>query len=110
MQIDINKKNYMHAEVTPEIQNMYQLHTIEEALEDLRQGKLLIVVDDEDRENEGDIVLAADHVTSATVNFMAKEARQPRKLFSRSQAALEQGREGMLKHDALARKKPTHRI
>ena len=41
---------------------------------------------------------------------MAKEVRQPGKLLSRSQAATEQGGEGMLKHDALARKKPTHRI
>ncbi len=75
MQIDINKKNYMHAEVTPEIQNMYQLHTIEEALEDLRQGKLLIVVDDEDRENEGDFICAAEIVTPEMINFMATHGR-----------------------------------
>ncbi len=43
-------------------------------------------------------------------HFMAKEARKHIKLFSISQAAIEQGREGMLRHDALAGKKPTHRI
>jgi 3,4-dihydroxy 2-butanone 4-phosphate synthase/GTP cyclohydrolase II len=47
----------------------------EELIEDIRNGKMVILVDDEDRENEGDIVLAADHVTPALINFMAKEAR-----------------------------------
>ncbi len=48
---------------------------IEELIEDVRQGKMVILVDDEDRENEGDIVLAADHVTPHAINFMACEAR-----------------------------------
>lgn len=48
---------------------------IEELIEDIRQGKMVLLVDDEDRENEGDLVLAADHVTPALVNFMALEAR-----------------------------------
>lgn len=48
---------------------------IEELIEDIRQGKMVILVDDEDRENEGDIVLAADHVTPQAINFMASEAR-----------------------------------
>lgn len=47
----------------------------EELIEDIRQGKMVILVDDEDRENEGDLVLAADHVTPQMINFMAKEAR-----------------------------------
>lgn len=47
----------------------------EELIEDIRQGKMVILVDDEDRENEGDLVLAADHVTAQMINFMAKEAR-----------------------------------
>jgi 3,4-dihydroxy 2-butanone 4-phosphate synthase / GTP cyclohydrolase II len=51
------------------------LHTIEEALEDLRNGKMIIVVDDEDRENEGDFILAAQHATPENINFMAKEGR-----------------------------------
>jgi 3,4-dihydroxy 2-butanone 4-phosphate synthase/GTP cyclohydrolase II len=51
------------------------LHTIEEALEDIRQGKVVIVVDDEDRENEGDFVTAARNVTPEVINFMAKEGR-----------------------------------
>jgi len=49
--------------------------TIEEALEDLRQGKILIVVDDEDRENEGDFIMAAEKVTSEAINFMTKFGR-----------------------------------
>ena len=52
-----------------------QLNTIEEALEDIRNGKVVIVVDDEDRENEGDFVTAARNVTPEVVNFMAKEGR-----------------------------------
>lgn len=46
-------------------------NTIEEALEDIRQGKMIVVVDDEDRENEGDLFLAAEKVTPESVNFMA---------------------------------------
>ena len=51
------------------------LDTIESALEDLRQGKLLIVVDDEDRENEGDFITAAHNVTPEIINFMSKHGR-----------------------------------
>ncbi|MEI8279760.1 MAG: bifunctional 3,4-dihydroxy-2-butanone-4-phosphate synthase/GTP cyclohydrolase II [Bacteroidota bacterium] len=51
------------------------LDTIESALEDLRKGKLLIVVDDEDRENEGDFVTAARNVTPEVINFMSKYGR-----------------------------------
>ena len=49
--------------------------TIEEALEDFRAGKFVIVVDDEDRENEGDLVMAAEFVTPDTINFMARYGR-----------------------------------
>lgn len=52
-----------------------RLDSIEEAIEDIRQGKVIIVVDDEDRENEGDMVCAAEKVTPEIVNFMIKEAR-----------------------------------
>ncbi len=48
---------------------------VEEAIEDIRQGKMLVVVDDEDRENEGDLILAADHVTPEAINFMATYAK-----------------------------------
>jgi 3,4-dihydroxy 2-butanone 4-phosphate synthase/GTP cyclohydrolase II len=48
---------------------------IEAALDDIRQGKMVILVDDEDRENEGDLVVAAELVTPETINFMAKEGR-----------------------------------
>jgi 3,4-dihydroxy 2-butanone 4-phosphate synthase / GTP cyclohydrolase II len=49
--------------------------TIEEALEEIRAGRMVIVCDDEDRENEGDLVMAAQFVTPEAINFMAKEAR-----------------------------------
>jgi 3,4-dihydroxy 2-butanone 4-phosphate synthase/GTP cyclohydrolase II len=49
--------------------------SIEDALEDIRQGKIILVVDDEDRENEGDLVMAADRATPEAVNFMAKYGR-----------------------------------
>ncbi len=51
------------------------LSTIEEAIEDYRSGKLVIIVDDESRENEGDLALAAEKVTPEAINFMAKEGR-----------------------------------
>lgn len=55
--------------------NTIQLNTIEEAIEDIRQGKIIIVVDDEDRENEGDFLAAADKVTPEMINFMAKHGK-----------------------------------
>ncbi|MBP4137461.1 3,4-dihydroxy-2-butanone-4-phosphate synthase [Flavobacterium geliluteum] len=55
--------------------NKIQLNTIEEAIEDIRQGKVIIVVDDEDRENEGDFLAAAEKVTPEMINFMATHGR-----------------------------------
>src|SRR5579864_7983895 len=49
--------------------------TVEQALEEIRQGKMVVVCDDENRENEGDLVMAAEFVTPDAINFMAKEAR-----------------------------------
>ena len=46
-------------------------NTVEEALEDLRQGKLILVTDDPDRENEGDFICAAEYATTENINFMA---------------------------------------
>ncbi len=51
------------------------VNRIEEALEDIRQGKMVILVDDEDRENEGDLTMAAEKVTPEAINFMAKYGR-----------------------------------
>ena len=48
---------------------------IEDAIEDIRQGKMVILVDDEDRENEGDLTLAAEMVTPEAINFMVTHAR-----------------------------------
>ena len=52
-----------------------KLDKISDAIEDVRQGKIIIVVDDENRENEGDFICAADLVTPELINFMAKHAR-----------------------------------
>ena len=52
-----------------------KLNSIEEAIEDIRQGKIIIVVDDEDRENEGDFLAAAEKVTPEMINFMATNGR-----------------------------------
>ncbi|PNQ72782.1 3,4-dihydroxy-2-butanone-4-phosphate synthase [Hanstruepera neustonica] len=52
-----------------------QLNTIEEAINDIRNGKVIIVVDDENRENEGDFLAAAEKITPETINFMAKHGR-----------------------------------
>ncbi|TXK48985.1 3,4-dihydroxy-2-butanone-4-phosphate synthase [Pontibacter qinzhouensis] len=51
------------------------LNTIEEAIADIRDGKIVIVVDDEDRENEGDMICASECITPSLVNFMAREGR-----------------------------------
>ncbi|MDX1641973.1 MAG: 3,4-dihydroxy-2-butanone-4-phosphate synthase, partial [Balneolaceae bacterium] len=53
----------------------FTFHTIPEAIDDIRDGKMLIVVDDEDRENEGDFLMAADRVTPEAINIMAKHGR-----------------------------------
>ena len=52
-----------------------EFSAIEDAIEDIRQGKMVVVVDDEDRENEGDIIIAAEHVTPEVINFMATYAK-----------------------------------
>ena len=53
----------------------FKINTIEEAIEDFREGKFVIVVDDEDRENEGDFIIAAEKITPEAVNFMLKNGR-----------------------------------
>lgn len=55
--------------------NNTTFHTIEEAIKDIRAGKIIIVVDDEDRENEGDFLIAARHATPEVINFMALHGR-----------------------------------
>ena len=52
-----------------------QLATIEQALEDFRQGKFVVVVDDEDRENEGDLITAAELITPEKINYMLRYGR-----------------------------------
>ncbi len=56
-------------------QDKIQLNTIEEAIEDIREGKIIIVVDDKNRENEGDFIAAAEKVTPELINFMTKNGR-----------------------------------
>lgn len=53
----------------------YKFNTIDEAIEDIAKGRMVILVDDEDRENEGDLCMAAEKVTPAAINFMAKHGR-----------------------------------
>ncbi len=55
--------------------NNIRLDRIDEAIEDIKAGKMVVVVDDEDRENEGDLICAAEHITPGMVNFMTKEGR-----------------------------------
>ena len=54
---------------------MIEFNSIEEILEDLRQGKIVVILDDEDRENEGDVICAAEFATTENVNFMASYAK-----------------------------------
>ncbi|MCK5572351.1 MAG: 3,4-dihydroxy-2-butanone-4-phosphate synthase, partial [Bacteroidetes bacterium] len=54
---------------------MHQFNSIEDAVRDIRAGKTVIVVDDEDRENEGDFVCAAEFVDAHVINFLAKYGR-----------------------------------
>jgi 3,4-dihydroxy 2-butanone 4-phosphate synthase/GTP cyclohydrolase II len=56
-------------------QATHQFSTIAEALEQIRRGRIILVVDDEDRENEGDLMMAAEHATAEAVNFMARHGR-----------------------------------
>ncbi|MDP4178767.1 MAG: 3,4-dihydroxy-2-butanone-4-phosphate synthase, partial [Bacillota bacterium] len=54
---------------------MFKFNNIKEAINDIREGKMVIVIDDEDRENEGDLLMAAEKVTPEAINFMAKFGR-----------------------------------
>ena len=60
---------------TKTVKKNSQLNTIEKAINDIRDGKIIIVVDDENRENEGDFIAAAEKVTPEMINFMAKHGR-----------------------------------
>ena len=53
----------------------FKFNTVEEAIDAIKQGKMVLVTDDEDRENEGDLIMAAQFCTGENINFMAKEAR-----------------------------------
>ena len=55
----------------------FSYNTIEEAVADLRAGKIILVSDDEDRENEGDMICAAEFATGENVNMMASHANEP---------------------------------
>ena len=57
------------------IQTRSPFDSVESVIADIRQGKMVIVVDDEDRENEGDLIMAAEHITAHDINFMAKYGR-----------------------------------
>jgi 3,4-dihydroxy 2-butanone 4-phosphate synthase/GTP cyclohydrolase II len=57
------------------MKKVFKFNTVPEAIKDIRLGRMIVVMDDEDRENEGDLVMASDKVTAQAVNFMAKEGR-----------------------------------
>ena len=57
------------------MEELFQLSNIEDAVKDFKNGKFVIVVDDEDRENEGDLIIAAEKITPEDVNFMLVHAR-----------------------------------
>ena len=63
----------------------FKFNTVEEAIEAIKNGKMVLVTDDEDRENEGDLIMAAQFCTGDDVNFMAKYARglRRRKLYGK---------------------------
>src|SRR5215210_3843681 len=63
------------AQHAPELQTASPFATIEEAIEDIRAGKFVVVVDAPDRENEGDLTIAAEHATPEAINFMATHGR-----------------------------------
>ena len=56
-------------------ENYSHFATVEEAVEEIRQGRMVVLVDDEDRENEGDLAMAAEKITPDAINFMAKHGR-----------------------------------
>ena len=56
-------------------ENYSYFATVEEAVEEIRQGRMVVLVDDEDRENEGDLAMAAEKITPEAINFMAKNGR-----------------------------------
>ena len=56
-------------------ENHSHFATVEEAVEEIRQGRMIVLVDDEDRENEGDLTMAAEKITPDAINFMAKYGR-----------------------------------
>jgi 3,4-dihydroxy 2-butanone 4-phosphate synthase/GTP cyclohydrolase II len=69
------KLSLVSSQDTKDRSDMPALNTIDEILEDLKQGKMAVIMDDEDRENEGDLIMAADMVTPQDVNFMARYGR-----------------------------------
>ena len=74
--LQLNKSDYFLLYLQPQTKRMQSiLNTIEEAISDLKAGKVIIVVDDESRENEGDFLTAAKNVTPEIINFMATHGR-----------------------------------
>ena len=76
-----------------------ELNSIQEIIEDISQGKMVILMDDEDRENEGDLVLAAEKVDPEAINFMATHARGLICLAINEERCKRLGLEQMVKHN-----------
>ena len=75
LEVDVIAKHVEKLVATSAMSEQPRIRTIEEALEDIRAGKMVVVCDAEDRENEGDLTLAAQFATPENINFMAREAR-----------------------------------
>jgi 3,4-dihydroxy 2-butanone 4-phosphate synthase/GTP cyclohydrolase II len=85
---------------------MHKFNRIEEALADLQKGKMIIVVDDEDRENEGDLIMAAEKVTPEAINFITREARGIVCIAIHSQRAAELNLEFMVEENTALQNTP----
>jgi 3,4-dihydroxy 2-butanone 4-phosphate synthase/GTP cyclohydrolase II len=75
--VDLKPKDYSHAlpEFSLQLTSAVKISPIADIVEEMRQGRMVVLLDDEDRENEGDLVMAAQFVTPADINFMAKHGR-----------------------------------
>src|SRR6202142_3708889 len=75
MSCEISQTIRPHRRPTPRQRVTSMLNTIDEILADMREGKMAVLMDDEDRENEGDLIMAAERVRAEDVNFMARYGR-----------------------------------
>ena len=83
-----------------------RLDRIEDAIEDIRQGKMIIVADDENRDNEGDLICASEAITPEIVNFMIREARGLMCVSLTNERCIELGLEMMVDQNTTSHETP----